>query len=111
MSNETSILRPDDFDLGMLVTVLNGDIICPDEGCCERYQQLKGVPLLILDICLPFIVCAAAGGFCTHLDVRDCDLIRVTESYANFFGVVRTAQPEAAPETVESPKEETQGPG
>lgn len=80
-----SILRADDFNLGMFLTVLNGDSC--EAGCCERYQQLKGVPLMLLEVNLPYIVCGLPGGPCVPIDVRECDLIRVSESYAGRFGM------------------------
>jgi len=102
MNTEKLILRPDDFELGMLVTVLDGD--CCPEGCCEAYKPLKGVPLVILDVNLPYIVCGLPRGMCTHLDVRDCDLMRVQDSYAKYFGIVRQPPAEAAPEGPELPQ-------
>lgn len=90
MKNQQTILQPDDFEIGMIITVLNGD--CCEAGCCERYQHFNGVPMLILNVDLPYIVCGVAGGNFTHLDVRDCDLKRVTDSYAALFGVARVAK-------------------
>lgn len=90
MTTKQTILQPDDFEIGMAITVLNGD--CCEAGCCERYQQLKGIPMLILEVDLPYIVVGIAGGHFTHIDVRDCDLKRVTHSYAKLFGVVRAPQ-------------------
>lgn len=85
-----SILRPDDFDLGMFLSVLNGD--CCEAGCCERYRQLKGMPLMLMDVNLPYIVCQLPGGVCVPIDVRECDLVRVSESYAGWFGMWKSSE-------------------
>jgi len=100
MSEQQTILQADDFEIGMAITVLNG--ACCEAGCCERYQQLKGVPLLILEVDLPYIVCGVAGGHFTHIDVRDCELKRVKDSYAALFGVVRAPKETKEPEKTDS---------
>jgi hypothetical protein len=80
-----TILRPDDLAPGILITVLNGDTC--EAGCCETYKQFKGVPMCVLAIQLPYIVCGLPGQIVAHLDVRECDLMRVELAYAGCFGM------------------------
>jgi hypothetical protein len=79
------ILAVDDLDPGNLITVLDGD--CCEAGCCEVYQQFKGVPMVVLGLNLPYIVCGLSGGLTAHIDTRTCDLMRVDQTYAGFFGI------------------------
>lgn len=77
------MLTPDDIGPGTLLTILRGNR-CPCGLCSEeRYGNLKGIPLAVIGINLPYLATAICGGAGSAIiDVRECELTAVTPAYA-----------------------------
>jgi len=102
----------ENLHVGDSITILRGNVVhtCP-MGCCqsERYEDFKGLPLIVLAINAPYVVAAnviGQGG--KVLDSRHCELTKCTNEYVDAFRLmvggtsVRPLNPAAA---IHSPPE------
>lgn len=86
------MLYPDDLAPGQFCTVHRGHRVnCPC-GCGGRgpepYERIKGVPLAVLAVNLPYVITAIVQGQAAVnviLDVRECDLCAVSDAYVKAF--------------------------
>lgn len=88
---KSTILQPDDFEVGMLICQHTGPTIerihAPMYGEMHRYEQedktATGIPLEVLAVNLPFIVVLnITGDSRVLLDSREMRFMRVDEAYA-----------------------------
>lgn len=84
------VLAPDDLTPGQMLTVLRGrQHTCPC-GCGgtgpDSYRQLKGVPLVVLSVNLPYLIGGMVHGQVNVvIDVRECELCAVSDGYVEAF--------------------------
>lgn len=97
----------DDLSPGDWITVRTGRVHqCPC-GCetplaGEAYSNLKGLPLAVLAIHLPYVV-TSLGSQRVVLDSRDCRVMRVGAEYVAAFGI------EVKEDSAETPEKEAPG--
>lgn len=98
------MLRKDDLKTGQFVTIHHGhNPTCPC-GCGakqgEMYGELKGVPLAVKAINLPYIVAyIVPGGQPAVLDARLCELCEVSTDYVNALCVSAKKPAQSPPPT------------
>ena len=85
-------LQADDIEVGQHVIILAGEIVhvCSPVGCHEQelYDDLKGVPLAVLAIELPFMLVATIPfGASRLIDTRDVELMRCSQKWVTEFGL------------------------
>jgi hypothetical protein len=89
------MLHVDDLSPGDWVTVHTGHAASCPCGCGsvgpEAYAGLKGLPLAITGVQLPYVVCRSIGRQLVVVDTRECRLMRVEEAYLAGFGVEQAA--------------------
>src|SRR5688572_8858117 len=84
------ILGAEDLAPGMFITVHRGrQATCP-WGCGgtgdEAYERLKGMPLVVRGICLPYVAATIIPvGIPAVIDIRECELMRVDDGYLRAF--------------------------
>jgi hypothetical protein len=98
-NNEATLAKPvaaDDLCRGDFVAVLNEiheypsflwscdtNVIEPVDPVRIRWQSFEpGVPLRLIDLCLPFVFVRKPNGKHCTLDMRRCDLVRLDRGYA-----------------------------
>ena len=78
----------EDITTGDAVTILRGNVttIC-EIGCCraEAYGNLKGLPIMVAGISLPYVVGSVVGHGRVVLDVRECELTKLSDGYLAAF--------------------------
>lgn len=81
------MLPADDINVGDFVTVLNGQTIPTGftpfgELRRELHYDLKGVPLAVIAVDIPYLMVAIVpGGSLRLLDVREAEFMRCKETY------------------------------
>ena len=103
-------MKADDLHPGQWVTVLRGAPGCFVPECpCECYQHLKGIPLGIVAVELPYVLCRGVGiPGAVVIDTRDCELMRVRETYAAISAALIGAV-QVPPEKPEPPPQDNPG--
>ena len=84
------VLGPEDLTPGMFITIHRGHCVSCPCGCggCgpESYEKIKGMPLVVRGICLPYVATAIVPvGIPAVIDVRECELMRLDEAYLRAF--------------------------
>lgn len=115
MAKSRVLLDPEDIQSGMFAMVhhgadavasqiLPGGIVMTREF--EVDQDIKGIPLAVLAVSLPYVVGALIpGGSERVIDIRDVQLMRVEPAYVAAFAAMR----KAAPAPMEAAKSDQQG--
>lgn len=85
------MLPADDINVGDFVTVLNG-VMVPSavtpygELRRELHYDLKGVPLAVVAVDIPYVMVAIVpSGSLRLLDVREAEFMRCSDTYAREF--------------------------
>lgn len=91
------IVTPDDIETGMAITVHSGEVMpeqCHIHG--EFYSQLKGLPLMVNAVSLPYLACLMVPtGQTVIVDVRRATLCRLSEAYVTAISAqCRNSAPE-----------------
>lgn len=87
------MLQADDLEVGLVVTVLRGESVphaVTPFGTIDRelHYQLKGIPLAVLSVDLPYFLAAIMpGGQLRVMDVREVELMRLTSQYVEDFRI------------------------
>ena len=89
---EGPMLKPDDLEMGLIVTVLSGQTVNTCAGSMivqrEMHYDLKGVPMAILTIDLPyFLIATIPFGQMRIMDVREVELMRCRPTYVSQFQI------------------------
>lgn len=85
------MLPADDINVGDFVTVLNGEMVPTavtpyGELRREMHYDLKGVPLAVVAVDIPYVMVAILPCGTTRLmDVREAEFMRCKESYISNF--------------------------
>lgn len=85
------MLAADDINVGDFVTVLNGEMVPTavtpfGELRRELHYDLKGVPLAVVAVDIPYLMVAIVPcGSIRLLDVREAEFMRCRETYVRDF--------------------------
>lgn len=94
---KTKPLSLDDLSPGMHVTILGirqrqpdeqpasfgeaiATMVCVNSG--HKFEHLKGFPFRVEAVDIPFVALASTQfGGCTHVDIRECELAKISDEY------------------------------
>ena len=106
MNEPGSATLPEYLEPGMLVTVLEYHDLCQQSfGTSEQFGSELwcrnpctlgiGVPLVVRHVELPFVVVEFRGATCS-IDTRECNLMRVSQEFADALNPNNPELPDAA---------------
>ena len=83
------ILAPEDIRVGTFCAVHTGrqdPCPCGCGGSTEQYVPLKGYPLAVTALALPYVAAVVIhANAVAVIDTRECELMRVSEDFARAF--------------------------